>query len=86
MESVKNLVSNRPNSFEVFGYDLMLDEDLNCWLIEVNSSPDMMYSTKVTEGIVKEVSKDLMNLVFDKCLIGENKRNEKVCGSWELLD
>jgi D-alanine-D-alanine ligase-like ATP-grasp enzyme len=35
------MVDNRKNSFEVFGYDLMVDADLKVWLIEVNSSPSM---------------------------------------------
>ena len=29
----------------MFGYDFMIDERLNVWLIEVNSSPAMDYST-----------------------------------------
>lgn len=36
---------NRKNSHEVFGFDLMIDEEFNVWLIEVNSSPCMEYST-----------------------------------------
>ena len=86
MDSVKNLVSNRKNSFEVFGYDLMLDEDLNCWLIEVNSSPDMLYSTYVTEKLVKEMSEDLVKLTVDKNLLGSKCREENICGNWELIN
>lgn len=29
----------RQHSFEIFGYDFMLDEDLKLWLIEVNTNP-----------------------------------------------
>ena len=35
------MVDNRKNSFEFYGYDFMVDQDLNVWLIEVNSSPSM---------------------------------------------
>merc|ERR1712176_1406256 len=34
-------IPNQANSFELFGYDLMLDSRLRIWLIEVNSSPSM---------------------------------------------
>ena len=29
----------KQNSFEIFGYDFMVDEDLNVWFIEVNTNP-----------------------------------------------
>jgi tubulin monoglycylase TTLL3/8 len=35
----------RSNSFEILGYDFMIDEDMNPWLLEINSSPAMDYST-----------------------------------------
>lgn len=35
------MVDNRKNSFEFYGYDFMVDQDLKVWLIEVNSSPSM---------------------------------------------
>jgi len=36
---------DRPNTFEQFGYDFMLDADLNVWLLEVNAAPSMAFST-----------------------------------------
>jgi hypothetical protein len=27
------------NTFEIFGYDFMIDEDMNPWMIEVNTNP-----------------------------------------------
>jgi tubulin monoglycylase TTLL3/8 len=43
------------NRFEIFGFDIMLDEQCCPWLIEVNSSPSMEYSTPITERLVKMV-------------------------------
>lgn len=38
-------VENRKNTHELFGYDFMIDDNYKVWLIEVNSSPTMDYST-----------------------------------------
>jgi tubulin monoglycylase TTLL3/8 len=45
LESVQDIIKNRKNSHEIFGFDLMVDQDFNVWLIEVNASPCMDYST-----------------------------------------
>mmetsp|Transcript_44978 Transcript_44978/g.37885 ORF Transcript_44978/g.37885 Transcript_44978/m.37885 type:complete len:84 (-) Transcript_44978:202-453(-) len=42
----------RNNSFETLGYDMMIDTNLNVWLIEINRSPDLTHSTHVTKKIV----------------------------------
>lgn len=39
------MVNSRKNSFELYGYDFMIDEDYNSWIIEVNCSPTMDKST-----------------------------------------
>lgn len=31
--------NRRQFSWEIFGYDFMIDEDMNPWLIEVNTNP-----------------------------------------------
>lgn len=38
-------IENRKNTHELFGYDFMIDDNYKVWLIEINSSPSMDYST-----------------------------------------
>ena len=43
----------------------MVDEEFNLWLLEINSSPAMYYSTKVTTKLVKMVLKDTAKVIVD---------------------
>ena len=53
MASRESVIQNEPLiSHEIFGYDFMVDTSLNVWLIEVNSSPSMEYSSPVTQKMV----------------------------------
>jgi tubulin monoglycylase TTLL3/8 len=53
--AARDMVIHRENAHEMFGYDFMVDTNLNVWLIEVNSSPSMEHST-------------VRNTLFDKSL------------------
>lgn len=68
MQSIVNSVikcslgrPERENSWEIFGFDFFIDEAYQPWLIEINSSPAVDYSTSVTEeycsrGLVEGVN------------------------------
>ena len=55
----------RENSFEVFGFDFFIDEQYNPWLIEINSSPAVDYSTPVTEVYCSEGLVDSVKVGVD---------------------
>ena len=60
------MVDNRKNSFEFYGCDFMVDDDLNVWLLEVNSSPSMECKGQPVLGaLVKDVLSDLAKVVVD---------------------
>ena len=64
--STQDQVYGRRNSFQLIGYDFMIDDQLNPWLIEINTSPAMDYSTPVTARLVKMVMQDTVKVVIDK--------------------
>jgi len=56
---------HRDRSHELFGYDFMVDKDLNVWLIECNSSPSMSTATAVTEKLVPQMMETIVEIVLD---------------------
>ena len=60
LKSVKEMVQNRKNTFEIFGFDFMIDENYNPWIIEINSSPAMDYST---DFIIKKNFCSILNII-----------------------
>ena len=86
MLSVADQLEHRDRSHTMLGYDFMVDQDLNAWLIEVNSSPCMEYSTHVTTKLCPMVMKDTLRVILD----GEHGKvgldAENVTGDWELIE
>lgn len=62
---VDDVIPYQPNSFEVFGYDVMLDVTLKPWLIEVNSSPSMGTDSELDSRVKHQMITDALNLVRD---------------------
>ena len=88
LECAKHKLFNRKNNFEVFGFDIMLDDKLNVYIIEINASPDWTYSTKVTEKLIKIASDDIMKVVLDlpqENLKPENERKKVDTGLFRQI-
>jgi tubulin monoglycylase TTLL3/8 len=60
-----DLIEHRKNSWELYGFDFMVDEESVPWLIEINSSPACDYSTPTTERYVQQALVELLDVVLD---------------------
>eukprot|EP00903_Cladosiphon_okamuranus_P009476 g9030.t1 len=60
---VEGSIPNQPNSFELFGYDVLIDNRLRPWLIEVNSSPSMARDTHVDRQVKEALIFETVHLV-----------------------
>ncbi|CAD7927189.1 unnamed protein product [Amoebophrya sp. A120] len=59
----KDHMEENRNAFEIFGYDLMFDANLQCWLIEVNSSPSLGVDHLLDEHVKAPMIDDTIELV-----------------------
>ena len=57
---------NRSYQFEIFGYDFMLDEDFNVFLIEINTNPGLEESSPWIKIIVPRMLDDALRLTLDQ--------------------
>lgn len=48
---------------QVFGFDVMLDEDYRAWLIEVNTTPALNADTPLDVSIKQGMVTDLMHMI-----------------------
>ncbi|CAH1992455.1 unnamed protein product, partial [Acanthoscelides obtectus] len=66
MLASQDTMDRRQNTFEIYGADFMLSEDFRPWLIEINCSPDLSFSTTVTSRLCPQCMEDIIKVVIDK--------------------
>jgi tubulin polyglutamylase TTLL9 len=80
--AVSHVMINDRHCFEVYGYDLLIDEDLKPWLIEVNASPSLSANTREDFLMKTEMLHGMLDVVdMDQVLSGDE---EHVSG-WDLV-
>ena len=67
-QSVKNKINglNRNYTFEIYGFDFMLDINYNPFLIEVNFNPGLEESSPLIKMLVPRMLDDALRLTVDK--------------------
>lgn len=75
---VDDVIPHQPNSFEVFGYDVLFDTDLRAWLLEVNASPSMSVDSVLDARVKMAMIRDTVRLVdpapFDHAVLADTIR------------
>jgi tubulin polyglutamylase TTLL5 len=56
-------VPHSGNCFELFGFDILIDEAMCCWLIEVNLSPSLGCDAPLDQKIKGNLMADLFSLI-----------------------
>jgi hypothetical protein len=70
---VNDKIANQPCNFELFGYDVLFDQDLKPWLIEVNSGPSLARENQLDIRVKNELITDIVKLLdpppFDRAAL-----------------
>lgn len=60
---IKKSSIGRNNCYELFGYDILMDNYMSPWLLEINLSPSLAFETPLDLKIKANLIKDTFNLV-----------------------
>ncbi|EPY17626.1 tubulin tyrosine ligase [Strigomonas culicis] len=64
LKAMENVMYNDKHSFELYGYDILIDGNIRPHLIEVNASPSLSVTTTSDRLMKEEVLSDAMRLVI----------------------
>lgn len=84
-------VGHRSNSFELLGFDVLLDASLHPWLLEVNTNPGLHMLTDVVRPHHRGAISGLMKIVLDAPRLyregshGVNIPEFTDTGGWRLI-
>ncbi|CAG9313058.1 unnamed protein product [Blepharisma stoltei] len=75
---------HRLHTFEILGYDFMLDDNFNPWLIEVNTNPCLALSCPLLGSLITKMLEDSFRLVVDP-VFPEDSQSLIIDTGYELI-
>ena len=89
LRSVTNVINNDRHCFECYGYDIIIDDKLKPWLIEINASPSLSSTTQIDRILKYKLINDVLNIIIPDNKIPDIKHprltKDLVLGDFEVL-
>lgn len=80
--AVQKVIIHDKHCFEMYGYDILIDQNLQPWLLEVNASPSLTADTKADYALKHDLLDDVLTVIdLEKRLSGK----EDQIGGFDLI-
>ena len=75
LKSVQSVIINDKHCFELYGYDVLIDNNCKPWLIEINASPSLSVTGNIDKELKTNLIKDLYSIVIPEDWNEDSSRN-----------
>jgi tubulin polyglutamylase TTLL1 len=72
---VQSVIINDKHCFELYGYDILLEDNLKPWLIEVNASPALTTTTEADRILKMNIIQEVFQIVVPNDWTDENSKH-----------
>eukprot|EP01039_Chlorochromonas_danica_P003550 gene3550-3887_t len=80
--AVQPIMISDKHCFELYGYDIIIDQDLKPWLLEVNASPSLTANTREDYLMKTEMLHGMLDIVD---MDGQLQGDEEHVSGWDLV-
>ena len=86
LKSVQTVMINDKHCFEMYGYDILIEDNLKPWLIEVNASPSLSTTTESDRVLKMNLMRDVFNIVIptEWCEEGNKVHGANTCKDFQV--
>lgn len=76
--TVKDKLDRKFGYFELFGFDFLVDDNLNPFLIEINTNPALFTDTQVQKELLPKLVDDIVKMALGVHKFGKTEGKEEV--------
>ena len=81
-KAVQSVIAKDKHCFEMYGFDILIDENLRPWLLEINANASLSANTELDAETKIKMLDDLLTIIdLEKIMTG----NEDQVGGWDII-